>query len=111
MTPVRTMPPLPERIEGLWSIALNLSWSWSRIARALFRAIDYPLWSLLRHNPIELLRRVAPERLALVAQDPEFLELYDAAIAAAARETSTADTWFTKAYPSLEPKQVAYFCA
>src|SRR5581483_1281571 len=95
MTP-RNHPPLPARIEELWSIATNLSWSWSRPARALFRGIDYPLWSLLRHNPIELLRRVSPERLNALAQDPEFLELYDVATTAAAREASTADTWFSR---------------
>ena len=111
MIPSRTTPQLPARIAGLWTIATNLSWSWSRTARALFRAIDYPLWSLLRHNPIELLRRVAPERLAVVSQDPEFLALYDAAMAAAARETSTADTWFTQQYPALAGKSAAYFCA
>jgi len=104
MTPSPTaILPLPERITGLWAIATNLSWSWSRTARALFRAIDPPLWSLTRHNPIELLRRVDRARLAACAQDPDFLRLYDTAVAAAAREAApTGDRG---------AGTVAYFCA
>jgi len=102
---------LPERISGLTSLANNLSWSWSRRARAVFRAIDATLWSLTRHNPIELLRRVEPDRLAERARDPAFLRLYDAAVAAAALESSSRETWFAGAYPDLSGRTVAYFCA
>ena len=94
-------PQLPERIKGLSSVAANLSWSWNRNARALFRAIDQALWHLTRHNPIELLRRVAPARLAACAQDPEFLRLYDAVIAAAERDRMS---------PTGD-RPIAYFCA
>src|SRR5438876_3445426 len=58
--PETRRPPLPERISGLAAVATNLSWSWSRDARALFRMLDGALWHLTRHNPIELLRRVDP---------------------------------------------------
>src|SRR6266576_3948371 len=75
-------PALPERIAGLAAVASNLSWSWNRNARALFRSLDPALWRRTQHNPIELLRRVAPERLAACAADPEFLRLYDTATAA-----------------------------
>jgi len=102
---------LPDRINGLRAIATNLSWSWSRRARALFRAIDAPLWRLTRHNPIELLRRVDPARLAACAEDGEFLRLYDAAVAAATHETSPHPTWFAGAHPELGARSVAYFCA
>ena len=93
-----TQPPLPERIKGLSGVAANLSWSWNRNARALFRQIDQALWHLTRHNPIELLRRVDPSRLAACAADPEFLRLYDAVVAAA--------TNF-----EFVNRPVAYFCA
>jgi starch phosphorylase len=102
---------LPERISALTALASNISWSWSRRARALFRAIDYPLWTLTRHNPIEVLRRVPPDALMARAGDPEFLRLYDAAVAAARREASVTETWFAKQFPGLESKTVAYFCA
>src|SRR6266566_523850 len=104
-------PPLPERIGGLSAVAGNLSWSWNRDARALFRSIDQALWHLTRHNPIELLRRVDAARLAACAQDADFLRLYDAVSAATARTASSAGTWFAASYPGLADRPVAYFCA
>src|SRR5881296_2113977 len=104
-------PALPERIGGLAAVAANLSWSWNRNARALFRLLDPALWRRTQHNPIELLRRVAPERLAACAADPEFLRLYDVVAAAAPREASPAGTWFATAHPELVKRPIAYFCA
>ena len=45
--PERSRPALPERINGLAGVAANLSWSWNRNARALFRLLDPALW---RHD-------------------------------------------------------------
>src|ERR1700746_304307 len=106
-----TPPFLPERIGALGAVAANLSWSWNRDARALFRSVDEALWHLTRHNPIELLRRVDPTRLAACAQDPAFLQLYDAVTAATARNATPAGTWFAASYPDLVERPVAYFCA
>src|SRR3989441_3745166 len=102
---------LPDRIRGLAAVAANLSWSWNRNARALFRSIDQALWHLTRHNPIELLRRVDPARLAACAQDPEFLRLYDAVHVAAERNAPSAGTWFATSYAAFADRPVAYFCA
>ena len=102
---------LPERISGLATLARNLKWSWSQDTRALFRSIDQTLWHLTRHNPIELLRRVDPARLAACAADPEFLRRYDAVMEGDAREASRPGTWFATAYPDVAPGAVAYFCA
>src|SRR2546429_1723486 len=104
-------PALPERIAGLAAVASNLSWSWNRNARALFRSLDPALWRRTQHNPIELLRRVDPARLAVRAQDPAFLQLYDAVVAAAAQDATSAGTWFATAYPELVKRPIAYFCA
>src|SRR5213593_1260584 len=109
--PNTSAPALPERIAGLAAVASNLSWSWNRNARALFRLLDPALWRRTQHNPIELLRRVAPERLAACAADPEFLRLYDVVAAAAPREASPAGTWFATAHPELVKRPIAYFCA
>ena len=105
------IPYLPERIEGLAAIATNLSWSWSRRARALFRSIDEPLWHLSRHNPIDLLRRADPARLAACASDPEFVRRYDEVMAEFERQSSSADTWFWQSFPDQAGRPIAYFCA
>jgi glycogen phosphorylase len=104
-------PALPERIAGLTALATNLSWSWNRDARELFRSIDQALWHLTRHNPIELLRRVDPVRLAACAQDPAFLRRYDAVIEWNGWVAATHDTWFETSYPDLAQRRIAYFCA
>src|SRR6267142_2449517 len=109
--PNTSVPALPERIGGLAAVAANLSWSWNRNARALFRALDPALWRRTQHNPIELLRRVAPERLAACAADPEFLRLYDVVAAAAAHDATSAGTWFASSHPESLKRPVAYFCA
>ena len=103
--------PLPQRIKGLSDVARNLSWSWNRDARALFRSVDQALWHLTRHNPIELLRRVDPARLAACAQDPAFLQRYDAIVEWNAWVAATHDTWFETSYPNLAQHRIAYFCA
>ncbi len=112
MNPLRDkIPSLPARIEGLAAIATNLAWSWNLDARALFRVIDEPLWHLTRHNPIDLLRRVDPERLASLAVDADFLRRYDALQAWMEQESSAAHTWFHTAHPESDRGTVAYFCA
>src|SRR3979490_1846194 len=104
-------PPPPERIGGLAAVAANLSWSWNRNARALFRSLDAALWRRTQHNPIELLRRVDPARLAACAEDPAFRRLYAAVPAAVAHDATAAGTWFATTYPESANRPIAYFCA
>lgn len=107
-----SFPYLPDAIAGLADLADNLRWSWSRPARTLFRALDETLWHLTRHNPIAMLRRVDPARLAACADDPEFLRLYQTAMAEAALDReSGGNTWFHQEYPEPLTGPVAYFCA
>ena len=111
-TPVpHRIPYLPARIEGLAGIAMNLAWSWDPDARALFRLVDEPLWHLTHHNPLELLYRVDPARIAARASDNEFLARYDRVMADYARLGSTDATWFAQHYPEFQRTPVAYFCA
>ena len=104
-------PYLPERIARLHDIATNLFWSWDRDARSLFRLLDRPLWHRTRHNPLEQLRRVSPERLAACSRDQHFLRLYDTVAAVLDQGLTSADTWFSREYAGLGTNPVAYFCA
>ncbi len=105
------IPYLPARIEGLATLAMNLWWSWSREARALFQSIDEPLWHYTRHNPLELLCRVDPARIAACASDSDFLRRYDDVMERMEREADHGETWFARNYPDLNGRPVAYFCA
>jgi len=108
---IERLPILPERIEGLAEIAGNLSWSWNRHARALFGAVDRPLWRQYRHNPVALLRHVTSERLEECANDAEFIAAYDIVMGELGREKSRDGTWFAVTYPNAGANPVAYFSA
>lgn len=105
------IPYLPEPLQGLAGIALNFSWRWNRYARELFWEIDPTLYRLSGRNPIQLLRRADPARLASLARDPDFLYKYTKVLEAAALEESSSGTWFAETYPNASDKLVAYFCA
>src|SRR5690242_1784548 len=106
-----SLPYLPPRLAGLADVVSNLSWSWNRDARALFRDIDQQLWRRLRYDPIRLLLQVSRERLDQCADDPQFLERYDQLMRWFAAEQSADDTWFVRTFPSLRDRTIAYFCA
>ena len=110
MTHPSRIPYLPARIEHLADLAENLWWSWQLDARALFRTIDEPLWHLVKHNPIALLRRVDPSRLAACASDPTFLARYDRVLERYRQALGRNDTWFHNNYPTVD-RPIAYFCA
>ncbi|HEY4100713.1 MAG TPA: alpha-glucan family phosphorylase [Gemmatimonadales bacterium] len=106
------IPALPSRLEGLAALAVNIAWSWHRQARALFRRVDEALWRDSHHNPIVLLRGVAPERLEALARDADFCSHYDEVMEWFAGEQSRASGWFRDHYASIDGEHpVAYFCA
>ena len=106
------IPYLPERLQELEAISLNLWWRWNRRARWMLRAIDPVLWSSTRHNPVAMLKRVSPQRLAHCASDPEFLGLYEATVAEFHQALTTDHTWFQTNHTDLSLEHpVAYFCA
>ncbi len=111
MTHEGTFPYLPERLSGLAELAHNLWWRWDRRARTLMRTIDPPLWSQTRHNPVAMLKAANPTRLAHLAQDEDFLELYDRVMTDLRRVTEGGGSWFRERFPELGDDPVAYFCA
>ncbi len=102
---------LPERIRLLADVSQNLWWSWQLDARELFHGIDPRLWESTRHNAVQFLRAVAPERLAASAQDPVFVERYDQVVRRFGQLTERNGTWFTARYPQMMNKSIAYFSA
>jgi glycogen phosphorylase len=103
--------PLPPRISRLADLTQNLWWSWQLDARELFHRIDHRLWEGTRHNAVEFLRQVDPERLEQRARDPEFLDRYDAVMRRVDELASTDGTWFASRYPELVGRPIAYFSA
>jgi starch phosphorylase len=105
------IPYLPEPIAGLERLALNLCWRWDRRARLLFRNIDPTIWSATRHNPVALLRRVDPNRLAQLSRDRGFLAGYAEVMTELDRTIDPERGWFRERFPELSGECFAYFCA
>ncbi len=108
-----TLPSFPERIRRLGDLASDIWWSWHANARAVFRTLDYPLWRITAHNPVLMLRTIAPERVEQVARDPRWLALYDAAIAGLDQAKASRATWWQKVVPNgtTSERPIAYFSA
>ena len=70
---VRT--PLPEALEPLRRLALNLRWSWDERVSSLFAWIDPGLWERGGHDPVSLLAAVERDRLETLASDAGFLSM------------------------------------
>ncbi|WP_329567736.1 alpha-glucan family phosphorylase [Kitasatospora sp. NBC_01266] len=68
---VRTV--LPEQLQPLHELALNLRWSWHPETRELFRSVDPGVWEAVGEDPVRLLGEVPAARLAALATDRRFL--------------------------------------
>jgi starch phosphorylase len=75
------VPSLPERIQGLLTIANNVWWCWSPDAVQLFHRIDRRLWTDTHQNPRLMLGKVSQIRLEELANDDSFLAHMDRVLA------------------------------
>lgn len=103
--------PLPDRLHRLHELALDLWWSWDDRARQVFRKLDYSLWRATAHNPVQMLQRITPERLASAANDQEFLKAYDEAIFGLDEARTVAHPWWREHSSMLNGGSIAYFSA
>jgi starch phosphorylase len=103
--------PLPARISRLDELATDLWWSWHPEARMVFRRLDYTLWRATAHNPVRMLAMMTPAQLETTAADPEFVRLYDRAIAARDDDLGARNTWWHTRFPQVNGQSIAYFSA
>src|SRR5207247_6336822 len=96
------------RIAGL---AGDLWGSWRPAARQVSRRLDSQLWRATAHNPVRMLWTIPRERLEAAADDLQFLELYDAAIAGLDDARAARNTWWANVFPQFAGRSIAYFSA
>ncbi len=99
--------PLPEALQGLAVLALDLRWSWHHGADELWRAADPELWDATQ-NPWLILDSISEERLDALAADAPFRARLEAEIEARDRHYS-GETWFGDARTTGLGGPVAYF--
>ncbi|HEV8678957.1 MAG TPA: alpha-glucan family phosphorylase [Stellaceae bacterium] len=98
---------LPPELAALGDLALDLRWTWSDEADALWQRLDAGSWEATL-NPWTLLQDVAPQKLAALVADPAFTA--DLARLAEARRTYLGmPGWFATTYGEAALRRVAYF--
>jgi starch phosphorylase len=100
------LPPLPQGLEGLAELALDLRWSWNHAADKLWKYIDPESWSMTS-NPWLMLQSVKTNRLKALATDVTFQGLMDRLVDEH-REARGENAWFQQTHPESTLK-VAYF--
>ncbi|MGD8312833.1 MAG: alpha-glucan family phosphorylase, partial [Gammaproteobacteria bacterium] len=98
---------LPEPLEALATLALDLRWSWHHGADALWRAVAPGMWEATR-NPWLILESVSDQRLAGLAGDEQFLRALQEQLDSRA-EHYRMQTWFSSGNGRDFSGRIAYF--
>jgi starch phosphorylase len=99
---------LPAALAPLGELALDLRWTWSHAADALWRTLAPAAWERSA-NPWAILQDVPTARLEEVAADPRFVAELER-LAGLRREHLAAPGWYARTHPQAEVGRVAYFC-
>ncbi|KPQ01567.1 alpha-glucan family phosphorylase [Marinobacter sp. HL-58] len=99
---------LPEPLKDLFTLALDLRWTWHHGSDELWRALDEDTWTATR-NAWLVLNSVSGDRLAELAEDPAFQKRYQEQVAAH-NQFVQANTWYLDDCPGDLGQGVAYFC-
>jgi len=102
---------LPQPLEPLHDLMLNLRWSWHPATVELFESIDRAAWAAAGGDPVAMLSSLRPGQLADLAANEDFLRRLDAA-RADLREYTQEPRWYQSGGagdPAALPKAIAYF--
>jgi starch phosphorylase len=109
----RSIAKLPQNLQALQALSMNLYWIWNRRIRKIFEEIDLAAWDGLGHNPVLLLQRVSPSRFAELSSNQEFVSKVDHLYEIQRRYLhEKQNTWYQKNFESSQREElVAYFSA
>ena len=108
--PYHVTPCLPQRLQCLNKLSLNLRWSWHHPTIEVFRTMDPDLWEDTGHNPRLVLGRIDQKRLTELSNDEAFLAQMDRASADLDDYLAGAG-WFAGAHPEARNIRIGYFSA
>jgi starch phosphorylase len=93
------LPPIPEEVEGLAEMGLDLRWSWSHGSDVLWEQMDPEIWELTR-NPWLILLTISGGRLQALAKDASFRRRVQEQLAQH-RQYLEGSTWFSQTHGKL----------
>ncbi len=105
--------PFEERFRRqLRDLAMNLWWSWNPSAIKLFRDLDPSLFRTSKHNALQVINSLSPERLTELSRDAVLRARVDKSHREFTTYMSpTAETWASTHAAPLRVRPVAYFSA
>ena len=110
MTQNSACPILPERINGLGKLSMNLYWSWNPKARMLFKLLGRMRWKESIHNPVKMLSELPLGALEKACKSPSYLRLYDEVMAEFEAYMVNTSRWFDAVFPRPQKEPlIAYF--
>lgn len=107
ISPCYLLPQIPASLAGLGELALNLRWSWSHTADALWAQVDAHLWEQTR-NPWLMLQNLGEDTLQKLARSKKFKKTLDDFVQQH-RALLTQPSWFQETFPHPPFSQIAYF--
>ena len=102
------LPNIPEKLQPLRELAMNLWFSWNWEIVKLFIRIDSELWEKSYQNPIEMLAYLPQSKLEEVANDEAFIANLNR-VYEGHKEYLTAKRWFDNIAPEHKNETIAYF--
>lgn len=98
---------VPDALEDLVTLALDLRWNWHHGSDALWRLVDAELWDRTG-NPWLILETVSDRRLGELAEDNAFREALREQLAVRDQHYRE-ETWFASLYAGAFKGWIAYF--
>ncbi len=102
-----SLPWLPESLDALADLALDLRWTWTHQGDHLWNVVKPEMWSQTQ-NPWLMLQSVSRAQLEKLASDPAFQQELNRLMEARGEYMSRA-SWFTETHREGTLKPVAYF--
>ncbi len=105
--PLVMLRALPEELEPLAELALDVRWTWDHTSDKLWTMLDSEIWGQTR-NPRSVLQYVSHERLEQAVHDSVFREELQQVVAARRRSLDERG-WCREHYPHPAFKTIVYF--
>ena len=115
-SPTPALPAVPEPLQGLVDLALDVRWAWSHSSDVLWRRLAPQVWERT-HSPWRILQTIAQTKLQEFARDEEFVDLVRRHIDER-DQTLSAPSWYAEHWQKMPPDsptpspllgQIAYF--
>ncbi|MAF10375.1 alpha-glucan phosphorylase [Candidatus Poribacteria bacterium] len=107
----RSIPSIPDELDGLRELAGSFWWHWNHSTTALFRDIDPATWSETNHNPVAMLSRLSREQLDALARNDAFRSRLRREVDRHAEYVARPPWLGASATAEDADTTVAYFCA